>query len=78
MAVAVKNWEAHDFGVKMLDWSAARGSRLAYTGRRCGRKFSSAWRASPVWARQSTTPTHVLMQSRTGLIEGVRIRQLFQ
>ena len=23
----------------MLDWSAARGSRLAYTCRRCGRKF---------------------------------------
>lgn len=33
------NWETHDFTVKMLDWSAARGSRLAYSCRRCGRKF---------------------------------------
>jgi hypothetical protein len=33
------NWATHDFTVKMLDWSAARGSRLAYTCRRCGRKF---------------------------------------
>jgi len=33
------NWDTHDFTVKMLDWSAARGSRLAYTCRRCGRKF---------------------------------------
>jgi hypothetical protein len=32
-------WESHDFKVKMLDWSAARGSRLAYTCRRCGRDF---------------------------------------
>lgn len=29
----------HDFKVKMLDWSAVRGSRLAHTGRRCGRRF---------------------------------------
>lgn len=35
-----KQWNTHDFKVKMLDWSAARGSRLAYTCRRCGRKFS--------------------------------------
>jgi len=34
------NWTTHDFTVKMLDWSAARGSRLAYSCRRCGRKFS--------------------------------------
>jgi hypothetical protein len=34
------NWGTHDFTVKMLDWSAARGSRLAYSCRRCGRKFS--------------------------------------
>ena len=33
------NWATHDFTVKMLDWSSARGSRLAYTCRRCGRKF---------------------------------------
>jgi hypothetical protein len=33
------NWATHDFTVKMLDWSAARGSRLAYTCRRCGRRF---------------------------------------
>jgi len=32
-------WSTHDFTVKMLDWSAARGSRLAYSCRRCGRKF---------------------------------------
>ncbi len=39
MAVIQKSWETHDFKVKMLDWSAARGSRLAYTCRNCGRKF---------------------------------------
>jgi hypothetical protein len=33
------NWSTHDFTVKMLDWSATRGSRLAYSCRRCGRKF---------------------------------------
>ena len=32
-------WGSHDFKVKMLDWSAARGSRLAYSCRRCGRVF---------------------------------------
>lgn len=32
-------WNTHDFKVKMLDWSAARGSRLAHTCRRCGRGF---------------------------------------
>jgi hypothetical protein len=32
-------WETHDFKVKMLDWSVARGSRLAYTCRLCGRRF---------------------------------------
>ncbi len=36
----VKNWETHDFTVKMLDWSAVRGSRLAHTCRRCGRRFT--------------------------------------
>jgi hypothetical protein len=39
MLPALKNWETHDFAVKMLDWSAARGSRLAYRCRRCGRNF---------------------------------------
>jgi hypothetical protein len=34
-------WVTHDFKVKMLDWSAARGSRLAQTCRRCGRAFCS-------------------------------------
>lgn len=32
-------WDTHDFKVKMLDWSPARGSRLAHTCRRCGRGF---------------------------------------
>ena len=32
-------WNTHDFKVKMLDWSAVRGSRLAHTWRRCGRGF---------------------------------------
>jgi hypothetical protein len=32
-------WNTHDFKVKMLDWSAARGSRLMHTCRRCGRGF---------------------------------------
>jgi hypothetical protein len=37
--MAGTTWASHDFRVKMLDWSAGRGSRLAYTCRRCGRKF---------------------------------------
>jgi len=37
--VALNNWETHDFSVKMLDWSAARGSKLVYKCRRCGRHF---------------------------------------
>jgi hypothetical protein len=41
MANTTENpWNTHDFKVKMLDWSAARGSRLAHTCRRCGRGFS--------------------------------------
>jgi hypothetical protein len=32
-------WDTHDFTVKMLDWNAVRGSRLAHTCRRCGRRF---------------------------------------
>lgn len=39
MALAARTWDTHDFSVKMLDWSAAHGSRLAYTCRRCGRRF---------------------------------------
>ena len=39
MTMAQQNWQTHDFTVKMLDWSAARGSRLAHTCRKCGRKF---------------------------------------
>lgn len=35
------SWDSHDFRVKMLDWSAARGSRLAFYCRRCGRSFCS-------------------------------------
>jgi hypothetical protein len=51
MAVAVNNWETHDFAVKMLDWSAARGSRLAYSCRRCGRNFCHFSAASrDMWA----------------------------
>jgi hypothetical protein len=37
--VIKRAWATHDFKVKMLDWSGARGSRLAYTCRLCGRKF---------------------------------------
>jgi len=33
------SWDTHDFKVKMLDWSTARGSRLAYLCRFCGRRF---------------------------------------
>ena len=44
-------WETHDFRVKMLDWSSARGSRLAHTCRRCGRGFSRFIHLSDgVWA----------------------------
>jgi hypothetical protein len=39
MLPAKKNWETHDFMAKMLDWSPARGSKLAYRCRRCGRSF---------------------------------------
>ena len=41
MSEIKKPWETHDFKVKMLDWSAARGSRLAYSCRFCGRVFCS-------------------------------------
>jgi len=33
------SWETHDFKVKMLDWSAARGSRLRFSCRLCARDF---------------------------------------
>ena len=36
---AARNWDTHDFAVKMLAWSAARGSTLEYRCRRCGRNF---------------------------------------
>lgn len=36
---AASNLETHDFAVKMLAWSAARGSTLEYRCRRCGRRF---------------------------------------
>lgn len=39
MTMAQTTWDTHDFTVKMLDWSSLKGSRLAYTCRRCGRKF---------------------------------------
>ena len=32
-------WNSHDFKVKALDWSASRGSRLAFACRFCGRRF---------------------------------------
>lgn len=51
MTVAGNNWETHDFAVKMLNWSAARGSMLAYRCRRCGRKFHHFSVASQdIWA----------------------------
>ncbi len=37
--VVKRAWATHDFKVKMLDWSGARGSRLAYTCRLCSRRF---------------------------------------
>jgi len=44
-------WDTHDFRVRMLDWSSARGSRLAHICRRCGRGFSRFVRLSDgVWA----------------------------
>ncbi len=49
--MAVKNLQTHDFAVKMLDWSAARGSKLAYRCRRCGRRFHHFSAASrDMWA----------------------------
>ena len=39
LLVLQPSWQTHDFKVKMLDWSANRGSRLAYLCRLCGRRF---------------------------------------
>jgi hypothetical protein len=39
MTTAQPTWDTHDFRVKMLDWSSVKGSRLAYSCRRCGRRF---------------------------------------
>ena len=51
MTVEGHNWDSHDFTVKMLDWSAARGSRLAHRCRRCGRSFHRFSAASrDIWA----------------------------
>lgn len=51
MLPALKNWNSHDFAVKSLDWSAARGSKLAYKCRRCGRIFHQFTIAShDIWA----------------------------
>jgi len=51
MAIAKSTaWSTHDFVVKMLDWSSVRGSRLAYTCRRCGRKFCHFSLSREVWA----------------------------
>ena len=45
------NWATHNFTVKMLDWSAVRGSRLIYRCRRCGRNFCNFSAASrDMWA----------------------------
>jgi hypothetical protein len=55
MVPANRNWKTHDFVVKMLDWSAVRGSRLAYACRRCGRRFCLFSAASrEAWAVDGT------------------------
>ncbi len=52
--MAADQWATHDFKVKMLDWSAARGSRLAHMCRRCGRGFSRFTALSHgIWAIDS-------------------------
>jgi hypothetical protein len=48
---AVNSWQTHDFAVKMLAWSAARGSTLGYKCRRCGRNFQQFTALSRgIWA----------------------------
>lgn len=45
------NWQTHDFAVKMIAWSASRGSTLKYRCRRCGRDFHQFTAAShDMWA----------------------------
>lgn len=45
------SWQTHNFKVKMLDWSADRGSRLAYLCRLCGRRFCMfAKQGGKIWA----------------------------
>lgn len=47
----MNNWDTHDFAVKMLAWSAVRGSTLAYRCRRCGRNFHQfAATSRGIWA----------------------------
>ncbi len=47
----MSNWKTHDFAVKMLAWSAPRGSTLAYRCRRCGRSFQQFSAVSRgIWA----------------------------
>jgi len=53
MLPAMKNWETHDFTVKLLDWSAARGSKLFYRCRRCGRNFCHFNASRDIWAVDS-------------------------
>jgi hypothetical protein len=51
MTVSGNSWKSHDFTVKMLDWSAARGSRLLSRCRRCGRNFHHFSAANQgIWA----------------------------
>jgi hypothetical protein len=46
-----RNWETHDFAVKMIAWSATRGSTLQYRCRRCGRSFHQFTTTSrDIWA----------------------------
>ena len=48
---AARNWATHDFAVKMIAWSAARGSTLEYRCRRCGRSFHQfAATSRDIWA----------------------------
>ena len=44
------NWQTHDFAVKMLAWSASRGSTLEYRCRRCERNFYQFSAGRDIWA----------------------------
>ena len=49
--MAAKNgWATHDFAVKMLAWSASRGSTLEYRCRRCERNFHQFSAGRDIWA----------------------------